>query len=201
LSLIRTIPNFRNKVFSKENQIIATMNPAVKTRKNWKEKVQKEFIEYGINVVYLTVYFAVFITYKRMVLASHDIVYTDWGFGLINALILGKVVSVGTILKLDHTLENKPLIWSTLTRSVIFTIFLAIFNAFELTIRGYFSTYSTQGILDSLAHIGTAEYFGSSLIVFTSFIPFFAFKELSRVLGNKVILDLFTKGRSVTKSN
>ena len=175
------------------------MNSEENTKKNWKEAVKKEFVEYGINVLYLAIYFAVFISYKRLVLAEHDIIYTDWGVGIINALILGKVVSLGGILRLGRWLDNKPLIWSTLNRSVIFTILLAIFNAIELTAKGYFSTHTSQGILDSLSHIGTAEYFGGSLIVFTSFIPFFAIKELSRVLGHKMIFDLFTKGRPILK--
>lgn len=172
------------------------MNTAVNTRKNWQVKVRKEFVEYGINVLYLSVYFAVFLSYKRLVLAEHDIEYTDWGVGLINALILGKVVSLGSIMRLGHWLDNKPLIWSTINRSIIFTLLLAIFNAIELTLRGYFSTHTTEGILASLAHIGTYEYLGGSLVVFTSFIPFFAIKEISRVIGKKEVLDLFLKGRS-----
>ena len=184
-----------------ENQILEIMSREEKTKKYWKEKVQKEFIEYGINVLYLAVFFGVFINYKRLVLADHDIIYTNWGYGLINAIILGKVVSIGSIMRLGSSFDNKPLIWSTLTRSVLFTIFLAIFNAIELTIRGYFATHNMQGIMDSLSHIGTLEYFGGLLIVFTSFIPFFAMKELSRVLGHKMILGLFTKGRPVTKRN
>ncbi|MEI8006256.1 MAG: hypothetical protein WCI48_08615 [Bacteroidota bacterium] len=171
------------------------MEPEKKPKKSFKEKFIKEFIEYWVNVVYLALFFAVFICYKRLVLAEHGIVYTDWGFGLINALILGKVVSIGSMMKLGRWLESRALIWSTLNRSVVFTIWLALFNAVELFIRGFFNTHTFQGSLDALSHIGTSEYFGNSLVVFTSFIPFFAFKELSRVLGPKFILDLFLKGK------
>jgi hypothetical protein len=164
-------------------------------RKNWKDKFMKEFTEYWINVAYLTVFFGVFISYKRLVLAEHNIIYTDWGVGLINALVLGKVVSIGSMMRLGRRFENRPLIWSTLVRSVMFTIWLAIFNALELTIRGFFKTYTLDGIVESLSHIGTYQYFGGSLVVFASFIPFFAFKELSRVLGPKMVLDLFLKGK------
>jgi hypothetical protein len=165
------------------------------SKKSFKEKFIKEFIEYWINVAYLAIFFGVFISYKRLVLAEHDIIYTEWGFGLINALILGKVVSIGSLMRLGGRSENKPLIWSTLTRSVLFTIWLALFNAIELMIRGFFSNYTFQGSLDALSHIGTYEYFSGSLVVFASFIPFFAFKEISEALGPKMILDLFTKGK------
>jgi hypothetical protein len=172
-----------------------TMDEEVKPKKNWKEKLKKEFVEYWINVVYLAVFFSVFISYKRLVLAEHNIVYTEWGFGLINALVLGKVVSIGSIMRLGRWFENRPLIWSTIGRSVMFTIWLALFNAVELSVKGFFHTYNMQGITDSLSHIGTYEYFGGSLIVFTSFIPFFAVQELSRVLGPGVILGIFLKGK------
>ena len=171
------------------------MNPETKTNKSWKDKFMKEFIEYWINVAYLAVFFGVFISYKRLVLAEHNIIYTEWGFGLINALVLGKVVSIGSLMRLGGRSEGRPLIWSTLIRSVMFTIWLALFNALELMIRGFFKTFTFEGIIASLSHVGTYEYFGGSLVVFASFIPFFAFKELSAVLGPKLVLDLFLKGK------
>jgi hypothetical protein len=172
------------------------MSSEVLPRKNWKNKFRKEFTGYWINVAYLAIFFGVFLSYKRLVLAEHDIIYTDWGVGLINAVVLGKVISIGSMMRLGSRFENKPLIWSTLVRSVMFTIWLALFNALELMIRGFFKTFTFEGIMTSLSHIGTYQYFGGSLVVFASFIPFFAFKELSRVLGPKMVLDLFLKGRS-----
>jgi hypothetical protein len=175
------------------------MTSTVKTKRNWKDKFMKEFIAYWINVAYLVVFFGVFISYKRLVLAEHNIIYTNWGIGIINALVLGKVVSIGNIMRLGSRFDNRPLVWSTLVRSVMFTVWLALFNAFELAIRGFFKTNTFDGIIDSLSHIGTYEYLGGSLIVFASFIPFFAFKELSRVLGPKMVLDLFLKGKPTSK--
>jgi hypothetical protein len=175
------------------------MNSEVKTKKTFKQKFLKEFTEYWFNVLYLSVFFGVFINYKRLILAEHGIMYAEWGFGLINALVLGKVVSIGTMMRLGDWWKNRPLIWSTISRSAMFTIWLAIFNALELSIKGFFKIYTFQGSLDALSHIGTYEYFGGALVVFASFIPFFAFKELSRVLGPKMVLDLFIKGQQSTK--
>ena len=164
-------------------------------KKNWKDKFRKEFIEYWINVAYLAIFFGIFISYKRLVLAEYNIVYTEYGFGLINALILGKVVSIGTVLRLDQRFANRPLIWSTINRSILFTIWLALFNAIELMIRGAIKTHTFLGSVNALSHIGSYEYLAGLMIVFASFIPFFAVKELSRVLGSKVIIDLFIKGK------
>lgn len=164
--------------------------------KTWKDKFLREFIEYWINVAYLAIIFGIFISYKRLVLAEHNIIYTEYGFGLINALVLGKVVSIGTVLRLGQKDVNRPLIWPTFTRSVIFTLLLALFNAMETMIRGFFKTHTFHGAIEALSHIGSYEYYGGLLVVFAAFIPFFAVKELSRVLGSKFILDLFLKGKS-----
>jgi hypothetical protein len=177
------------------------MAPEEKAKKNWKKKFVEEFIEYWINVAYMAIFFGIFITYKRLVLAEYNIVYTDFGFGLINALILGKVVSIGGMMRLGRLKENRPLILSTLSKTVIFTVWLAVFNAIELTIKGVFKTYTFQGSLDSLSHIGTYDYFGGLLVVFVSFIPFFAFKDLSTAMGSRLIINLFMKGTSAASVN
>jgi hypothetical protein len=40
-------------------------------------------------VIYLTIVFAAFTVYRRLLLSAHDISYTNYGFALIEALILG----------------------------------------------------------------------------------------------------------------
>jgi hypothetical protein len=171
------------------------MNTEATPKKTWKNKLFSELIDYWINVAYLAVFFAVFISYKRLILAHHGIIYTEWGVGVIKALVLGKVVSIGSMMRLGLGFERWPLIVSTINRSVLFTIWLALFNAIELIVRGFFETYSFEGSLRALSFIGSYEYYGNLLVVFTVFIPFFAMKELSRVLGSKTIIDLFLKGK------
>jgi hypothetical protein len=43
-----------------------------------KKKIVKEFVDYWINVFYLTLVFAAFTQYRRIVLAAYDIVYTNY---------------------------------------------------------------------------------------------------------------------------
>jgi len=163
-------------------------------KKNFKEKFKEEFIEYWINVAYLSFYFGVFVAYKRLILAEYEIDFEEYGVAFINAFILGKVVSVGGMMKLGTKMENGPLVISTLFKSLIFTIWLAFFNVLEELIKGYFKKDTLQGAIDYLTHhVGTYEYFAGLLVVFTCFLPFFAFKEMSRVLGLHTILDLFFK--------
>ena len=65
------------------------------TKKSLKEKAKHEFVEYWINVAWLTLVFASFTVYRRLVLSAYDITYTHYWVALIEALILGKVIMIG----------------------------------------------------------------------------------------------------------
>ena len=157
----------------------------------WKHKLFLEMTAYWINVVYLTILFAVFTSYRRLILAQYDISYSNWGISLIKAMVLAKVVMVGGLFHFGRSLENKPLIFLTLFRSILFTLWVAIFALVESAIRGFLHGKGLAGALDHLLSEGTHEFFAKSLVVFVAFIPFFAFKELGRVLGKGIIWGLF----------
>ena len=96
------------------------MSSSDKKKRNLKKKIVHEFTEYWINVAYLTLVFASFTEYRRLVLAAHDITYTNYWVALIEALILAKVVMIGDVLRLGRHLEHKPLIYSTLLQDCRF---------------------------------------------------------------------------------
>ena len=97
------------------------MTKTNKKKVGWKDKLVLEMIAYWINVLYLTILFAVFTSYRRLILANYDISYSNWGISLIKALVLAKVIMVGDLFRFNRGLENKPLIFPTLFRSVMFT--------------------------------------------------------------------------------
>jgi len=148
-------------------------------------------VEYWINVAYLTLVFAAFTQYRRFVLAAHDITYTNYGVALIEALILAKVVMIGDVLRLGRRLEHKPLIYSTLLKTVVFSLFVGAFTLIEQVIKGLWSGKGLTGGLVELLGKGHHELLAGCLVTFVAFIPFFAFKELERVLGEDKIWALF----------
>ena len=89
---------------------------------SWKEKFFHEMAEYGINVIYLALVFAAFTQYRRLVLAAHDIIYTNYWVAVIQALILGKVIMIGAVFHAGRGLERRPLIYPTLYKALIFTL-------------------------------------------------------------------------------
>jgi hypothetical protein len=156
-----------------------------------KEKVRRELIEYGINVIYLTLVFAAFTVYRRLLLAAHDISYTNYWVALIEALILGKVIMIGGVFRLGRGLEGKPLIYPTLYKAVVFGFLVGVFAVVEHVIRGLWNGVELTGGLVALSEKGFHELLANSLVVFVALIPFFAVKELGRVLGEKKIRTLF----------
>ena len=169
-------------------------------KKTWKQKLVYEFIEYGINVAYLAVFLGVFTTYRRLILAQYDIQYLNYGFALIEALILGKVIMIGDLMRLGRKFVEKPLIFTTLYRTVVFTVFVALFKVLEHTISGLLHGQGLAGGFEEIMSKGKYELIAYTLVIFFVFIPFFAFKELSRVLGEGKISELFLRqsGSSVS---
>ena len=172
------------------------MSDSGKKKRSLKERLFHEVVEYWINVCYLTLVFAAFTQYRRFLLAAHDITYTNYGFAVIEALILAKVIMIGDVVRLGRGLERKPLIYPTLYKTVVFTLFVAVFTLIEHGIKGLWKGEGfTSGVVDFFGK-GSNEILANSIVVFVAFIPFFAIKELGRVLGEDKIRALFFRRRA-----
>ena len=153
-------------------------------------------VEYWINFAYLALVFAAFTQYRRFILAAHDITYTNYWVAVIEALILAKVIMIGAILRLGRGLERKPLIYPTLYKTVLFTLFVAAFTFMEHAIKGLVTGKGFTGGLVEYFEKGPYEFLAGSMIIFVAFIPFFGVKELGRVLGQDRITNLFFRRRA-----
>lgn len=162
---------------------------------SWKSKLRHEMIEYVVNVVYLALVFAGFTQYRRLLLAAHDISYTNYWVAVIEALILGKVIMVGGVINLGRRMEQKPLIFSTLYKTLVFTAFVALFSLLEHMAKGAWQGIGVLGGLHNLLAKDPNEMLARSLMIFVSLFPFFGVKELGRVLGKETIARLFFKSR------
>jgi hypothetical protein len=171
------------------------MNDPDKKKGSLKEKLVHEFVEYWINVIYLTLMFATFTQYRRLILAAHDITYTNYWVAVIEALILAKVIMIGDVLRIGRGLEQKPLIYPTLYKTAVFTLFIGAFTLIENVIKSLWKGTELTGDIFALLGKGPNEFLANALIVFVAFIPFFGVKELGRVLGEEKIRALFFRKR------
>lgn len=161
------------------------MNRSREHERNFKQRALRGLTRYFVYVVYLTLVFAAFTQYRRLILADVGVLYTNYWVALIEALIFAKVIMVGDALNLGRGLEEKPLIVPTIVKTVIFTLLVSIFRLFEYSIRGLWDGSGLTDGLMSFIDKGTPEILAGGLVVFVAFVPFFALRELGRVLGKE----------------
>jgi len=159
-------------------------------------KLRDELIEYAFNVVYLALVFAAFTQYRRFLLAEYSITYTNYWVGLIGALILGKVIMIGSVFRLGRWLEDKPLIVPTIYKALIFSLFVLVLRVVEYAIKGLLHGDGlAAALVEFFAQKGIDEVLANLLVVLVTLIPFFAVKELGRVLGRERVAALFFRCR------
>lgn len=140
--------------------------------------------------------YATFTEYRRLLLEAHDITYTNYGVAVIEALILGKVIMIGEVVRLGRRFEQQPLIYPTLYKTLVFTAFVGVFKVIEHMIKGLWHGEGIRAGFIELSEKGSDELLANSLVVFAAFLPFFAVKELGRVLGESKIQALFFRRRT-----
>ncbi len=177
------------------------MKDANGEKAGWQKKVVHEINEYFINFVYLAVFFGVFTLYRSLIMAEYQVGYLNYGFSLIEALVLAKLIMIGDILGLGRGLEDRPLIYPTLYKSFVFVVWVACFIVFEHMLKGFLHGKGLIAGFNELLRTGWDELLARCLVTFFAFIPFFAVRELERVLGEGKIRALLFRKRAVTESD
>jgi hypothetical protein len=160
-------------------------------KSSWKQKLLREFTEYWVNVVYMALVFSAIIFYRRLVLAHYEIYLDDYFSGVLKALVIAKVVMIGTFLRISRKFEHKPLIFPVLYKAVLFTLWVMLFDIVEIFVRIFINNPNFYEAACELKNHLNNLWLGGALLIFFSFIPFFAFKELVRVLGREKVKELF----------
>jgi hypothetical protein len=174
----------------------AILHPApVKDRPRVKERLIHEVRQLLIMFLYLYVLFGLFTIYEIVVLAQHHIRYTHYGFALVNALVLAKVMLVAEDLHLGRRFENRPLIYPVLIKSVLFAVVFICFRVVEDLLVGLWDGKSFLASIPGLGGGGIAGYLSVGTILSFALIPFFAFTKISRVLCPGVLHALILKHR------
>ena len=166
-----------------------------KIKKTWKQKLFHEFSEYLVNFVYMAIIFSSVILYRRLILAQHGIIVEDYFIGVVKAFVIAKVVMIGAFLKISHKFESQPLFVPIFYKAFLFTIMVMLFDVFEEFIRGLIHYQDFLKSFEELQSHVSVVWLGASLLIFFIFIPFFAIKELIRVLGKDNVKALLLERR------
>jgi hypothetical protein len=155
-----------------------------------KEKAVFQFRELLGMFIYLWVLLALFVINHSIVLAREAHNYQTHFFAFVNALILAKVLLIGEDLHLGNRFRDKPLVYSIFYKCFVFTIFFICVHILERVIVG---VWSGRTIDQSFSTIGGGSLKGILSLAATFFvalIPFFAFREISRVIGPRELWSL-----------
>lgn len=156
-----------------------------------KEKAIEELKLYWVVALYLALLFGSFMVYRRLILAEFGVTYLNYGFAIIQALVIGKVILIGDAMRIGKRFDGGPLIFSVIYKALIFSLFVMAFGVLEHVVEGLFHKESAGAIAHGLVAIGMYELGARLLMLIAAFIPFFAFWELGRVIGVSRLANIF----------
>jgi hypothetical protein len=158
-------------------------------------RVTNELREFAVIATYLSVCFTALAYLKATILEAHGIAFAPFGFAVVKALLCAKFVLVGRALHVGERFKTMPLIWPTLHKSVAFLVLLLVLNLLEEIVLGLIHH---RTLIDSIAEIGGGtidQLIATSFVVLLTLIPFFAFRSLGEVVGERNLVRVFFTAR------
>jgi len=149
--------------------------------------------------IYLFILFGLLNLHEYIVLAQHKIEFTKYGYGLINAWIFARILIVAENLHLGRSLEDRPLIYLILLKACLFMIVVVIVRCLEAVLVGL---WNGRSLSESIHVIGGGGLEGIASVALTAafaMIPFFAYREVARVMGDDEVRALIFRSRASTR--
>lgn len=160
-----------------------------------RERAVGELREFTVIAVYLWVCFTALAYLKFAILEAHGIAFAPFGFAAIKAVICAKFVSLGHALHMGERFKKQALIWPVLHKSLVFLLLLLVLNVAEEAVVGWMHGRS---LADSLNEIGGGtrdQMIATTIIMLLILIPFFMFRALTEVVGERTMVRLFFEPR------
>ena len=156
------------------------------------EKAAEEFRLLLLVSTYLAAFFVAFVTYRSLISRELGVSYFRYGYAVLEAFVIAKVILIGKALGLSRRAAGRTLALCLLCARRCFTgalvaVFAVVEHVVEALLHG--KTFAA-GIEDMLSR-GAYEIVGRALLPFVAFIPFFALWELGDLTGEKSLIDLF----------
>jgi hypothetical protein len=175
------------------------MNVENPQKTSLKQKATHEFKEIAIVFFYLAFFFCALATYSMVLLGDFHLSSPfTYGAALINALVITKVILIGEVAHVGRRLEAKPLLYSAVYKAFLFCLLVLAFHFLEEMIK---QLVHGKGIAGAFYETRLDDLLARSVIVFLTFIPFFGFRELGRVLGQDKLRSLLIRTRTTPNSN
>jgi hypothetical protein len=161
-------------------------------------KLRTELIKLFWTFLYLFILFGTLVMFRSIILAEHGIDEVKYGIAAIKALIFAKVILIGDWLKLGNRSDKQPLLYSVLAKSAAFAALFILFHFIETGIEGLFKGETVAALAQADAQrLDVAM--GAAVIFMVTLIPFFFFREVTRVLGPARVRTLLLEHGGLSK--
>ena len=158
-------------------------------------RATEELMEFSVLAIYLYIALGALVLLKSAILHDVGVSFTVWGVALVKALVLAKFMLIGRALRIAERQKHRPLIWPTLYKSLAYLLLLLALTTVEEAVVGYFRG---RPLVDSMAHVvgpTLAEGVATIVILFLVLVPYFAFRSLGDVIGDRSLARLFFTDR------
>ena len=155
-----------------------------------------EVVRFGLMFVYLWVVFGLFVLHERIIRGQMGLGFQAQGFALINALVLAKVMLVAEDLRLDRGLRGQPLAYAAAGEAALFAIVFIVFHVMERLAVGLWHGSTLADSVPAIGGGGFAGLISVAAIMFVMLIPYFAFRDLGRALGQEELRKLLFSSRN-----
>jgi len=159
----------------------------------FKQKAAHELSELAIITGYLAFFFCSLAAYTSLLLDKYHIPYFAYGAACLNALIVAKVILIGEYAHLGVKHEDKPLAYSVIYKALVYGLLVFAFHLLEEVVK---RLIHGKGLGGAFSDFRIDELLTRSLVIFGTFLPLFAFRELARVIGPDKFRALFFRRRT-----
>jgi hypothetical protein len=159
------------------------------------QKLGHELREYALVSLYLWICFGAINLYKEAILNAHGVSYWAYGWGAVNALILGKFILIGQAVHLGERYAMRRLVYAIAVKALLFLAFLVVLSFIENAIVGFIHGQSLSASFDTFG--GTlSQLLATCLVMLVILIPYLAFRELNEALGEGGLRKLLLEPRA-----
>lgn len=166
-----------------------------KHQRHLRERAADESKRFVVIFLYLWVVFSLLSVYKSLILLEHHLDYQEHSFAMINAFIFAKVLLIGENFHLGTRFSDKPLIYPVLHKCFVFTVVLLCFHISESVLMGMWHGRALADSFPPLIGGGVKGVLSVSVICFVVLLPFFSFREVSRIVGRREMWGVFFQRR------
>jgi len=145
--------------------------------------IRHEMVEFFSIFIFLAPFFLSVSIYRMYIERESGQVYFHCGAALVNALILSKIILIGEAAGLGRGSERRALLLSTIYKSFVFAVFYMAFYVLEEAVHAAWHDQRLGGALAKAVVYQRGELLSHFGFLFFAFIPFFALREIRRVLG------------------